>query len=425
VAGPLSPRRVVVTGLGLATSLGFEVEEVWRALIDGRSGIGFLEQFDSRGFPVRVGGEIKALPPDPPEGEAASQPNRTLRFAVWAARRAFQDAGLEHASFDRRRAGVLLGAGLFPVMEDRLGENMFDGDGLSTQGHLDACRKDPALLTQQVLGSVSGTLSSRLGLGGPSLTVQSACTSATQAIGEAWERIRRGRSDVVVTGGADSMMSMFCVAGFAQLGALTRNPDPRTASRPFDGRRDGFVLGEGAGILVLEELEHARRRGARIHAEIVGYGSSSDAWRFTDIEPRARGAVDCLKAALRSADLRPEDVGYVNAHGTATPQNDRLETLALKQVFGDHAPRLAISSTKSQLGHLICAAGGIELLVTVLALQRGVLPPTLNLETPDPECDLDYVPGEARRSDATIALSSSFGFGGQNAVVVAKRWEGA
>jgi 3-oxoacyl-[acyl-carrier-protein] synthase II len=253
VAGGLSPRRVVVTGLGLATSLGFEVEEVWQALIDGRSGIGFLEQFDSRGFPVRAGGEIKSLPPD---SEASSQPNRTLRFAVWAARRAFQDAGLDTAPFDlwdRRRAGVVLGAGLFPVMEDRLGETaaeMFDGDGLSTANHLEACRKDPALLTQQSLGSVSGTLSSLLGLGGPSLTVQSACTSATQAIGEAWERIRRGRADVIVTGGADSMMSMFCVAGFAQLGALSRNPDPRAASRPFDGRRDGFVLGEGAGILV-------------------------------------------------------------------------------------------------------------------------------------------------------------------------------
>jgi len=417
-------RRVVVTGLGLATALGYEVEEVWQALLAGRSGIGFIEQFDSRSFPVRIGGEIAAPPPCE---EARAQPNRTLRFALWAARRAFQDAGLETAGIagiDRRRAAVVLGAGLFPVMEDRLSEDMFDGEDLSTPRHLGICREKPEILSQQNLASVSGEVSARLGFGGPSLTVQSACTSATQAIGEAYQRIRRGRADLAATGGADSMMSMFCVAGFDQLGALSRNPDPRTASRPFDARRDGFVLGEGAGVLILEELEHARRRGARIHAEVIGYGSSSDAYRFTDLEPEGRGAVDCLEAALRSAGVPPEAVGYVNAHGTATPQNDRLETLALKRAFGGHARRLAVSSTKSQLGHLICAAGGVELLVTVLALQRGVLPPTLNLESPDPECDLDYIPNEARPAAVSVALSSSFGFGGQNAAVVARRWEG-
>ncbi len=309
-------------------------------------------------------------------------------------------------------------------MEDRLSDDMFDGDDLSTPRHLAICRERPEILSQQALGSVSGELSRRLDLRGPSVTVQSACTSATQAIGEAFERIRGGRADVALTGGADSMMSMFCVAGFAQLGALSRHPDPATASRPFDARRDGFVLGEGAGMLVLEELGRAVARGAHVYAELIGYGSSSDAYRFTDIEPAARGAAACLAAAVASAGVRPEEVGYVNAHGTATPQNDRMETLALKRAFGAHARRLAVSSTKSQLGHLICAAGGVEMLATVLALERGVLPPTLNLEHPDPECDLDYVPNEARPAAVAVALSSSFGFGGQNAAVVARRWDG-
>ncbi len=423
-------RRVVVTGLGLATSLGFEVEEVWQALLAGRSGVGFIEQFPSRGFPVRIGAEIAAPPPDP---EAAAQPNRTSRFALWAARRAFAGAGLAAAAdaagtaapaFDPFRAGVVIGAGVSPVMEDRLSDHMFDGEELSTPSHLERCRSRPELLSQLLLSAVSGELSARLGLCGPSITVQSACTSATQAIGEAFARIGGGELDLVVTGGADSMMSMFCVAGFDRLGALSHHPDPATASRPFDARRDGFVLGEGAGILVLEELGHARRRQAPIRAEIAGYGSTSDAWRFTDIEPRARGAAACLAAALRDAGLAPEAVGYINAHGTATPQNDRLETLAIKQAFGAHARRLAVSSTKSQLGHLICAAGGVEALATVLALERGVLPPTSNLDHPDPQCDLDYVPREARPAAVAAALSSSFGFGGQNAVLALRRWEG-
>jgi 3-oxoacyl-[acyl-carrier-protein] synthase II len=414
-------RRVAVTGLGLATSLGFEVEEVWQALLAGRSGIGVIEQFGSHGFPVRIGAEIAA---PPPSAEARAQPNRTRRFALWAARRAWDDAGLDAAAFDRWRAAVVIGAGVSPVMEDRLSDHMFDGEELSTASHLERCRERPELLSQLALPAVSSELSARLGLSGPSITVQSACTSATQAIGEAFARIGGGQLDVVLTGGADSMMSMFCVAGFDQLGALSRHPDPRTASRPFDARRDGFVLGEGAGMLVLEDLGHARRRGARIHGEVIGYGSSSDAYRFTDIAPGGRGAAACLDAALRSAGLPAAAVGYINAHGTATPQNDRLETLAIKQVFGAHARRLAVSSTKSQLGHLICAAGGVEAVVTVLALQRGVLPPTSNLDHPDPECDLDYVPREARPAAVDVALSSSFGFGGQNAVLAARRWEG-
>jgi 3-oxoacyl-[acyl-carrier-protein] synthase II len=428
---------VAVTGLGVATSLGCEVDAVWEALLAGRSGIGFIEQFDSRHFPVRIGGEVRALPSG--DAFAAAQPNRTRRFAAWAAGRAWEDAGLPapngdaagpangqvHAvPFDPWRAAVFLGAGVQPVMEERLADDPFDGDRLSAARHLERCRRRPELLTQTDLAGVSGALSARFGLRGPSVTIQAACASANQAIGEAFLRIAEGRADLALAGGADSMITMVCVAGFDQLGALSRHPHPARASRPFDARRDGFVLGEGAAVLVLEELGQARRRGAAIRAELVGYGSTSDAYRFTDLAPAARGAAACMEAALRSAGLPPAVVDYVNAHGTATPQNDRLETQALRRVFGAHADRLAVSSTKSQLGHLTCAAGGIELVATVLALERGVLPPTINLEHPDPDCDLDYVPNEARPAAVAVALSNSFGFGGQNAALVARRWEG-
>lgn len=415
--------RVVVTGLGVTSSLGLAVEDFWTAILDGRSGITQIQQFDSTHFPIRTGGEVPLLPP----GEAADQPNRTLRFAVWAADRAIASADLATGNGDssyRARRGVCLGAGVFPAMEDRLDDLVFEGDQLPTWRHLALCRRRPRILTQQDLAAVSSTLSRRFFFGGPSRTVQSACASATQAIGEAFHLIRDGAVDVMLTGGADSMMSMFCVAGFTLLGALSQNPEPGAASRPFDLQRDGFVLGEGAGLLVLESLEHALARGAPIRAEVIGYGSSADSYRFTDIEPGARGAIRSLERALESAGLQPEEVDYINAHGTATPQNDAMETLALKTVFGDHACRLAISANKSQLGHLLCAAGGIEMVLTVLALERSRLPPTLNLEHPDPQCDLDYVPGSSRSAKISVALSNSFGFGGQNATLAVRRWEG-
>lgn len=423
-------RRVVVTGLGLCTSLGFEVETVWRGLLDGRSGVGPIRQFPAEHMPVRIGSEIAALPEGPRGDEARAEPNRTLQFAVWAARRAWQHAGFRTPPAPERGA-VAVGAGVFPSMEDRLGdgkydEELFDADGLSTARHLRAYREEPHLLSQQNLAAVGQVLAARFRLGGPAMVVQSACASATQAIGEALGLIRDHRADVVLTGGADSMMSMFCVAGFSLLGALSRHDDPATASRPFDARRDGFVLGEGAGMLVLESLDHAEARGARIWAELAGYGASNDAFRFTDIHPEAAGAVASMRRALRDADLETSDVGYINAHGTATPQNDHMETLAIHGAFGDHARRLAVSSTKSQLGHLICAAGGVEAVFTALALAHRVLPPTLNLVHPDPLCDLDYVPNEAREAhDLSVALSSSFGFGGQNGTLAFRRWEGA
>ena len=415
--------RVVVTGLGVTSSLGLEIEDFWQAVIEGRSGIDEIRQFDSTRFPVRIGGEVPDLPP----GEAAEQPNRTLRFAVWAADHAIRSAGLEtrgDSGFDPGR-GVCLGAGVFPVIEEHLHDLEFDGDWLSTRRQLQLSRHRPEIPTQQDLALVSSTLSRRFGFGGPSRTVQSACASSTQAIGEAFRWIRDGDADLVLTGGADSMMSMFCVAGFTLLGALSQHPEAQRASRPSDQTRDGFVLGEGAGMLVLESLEHAEARGAQILAELIGYGSSADSYRFTDIEPRARGAIQSLHRALVDAGLRPEDVDHINAHGTATPQNDAMETLALKSVFGEHAYRLAISANKSQVGHLLCAAGGIEMVLTVLALERQTLPPTLNLETPDPECDLDYTPRVRREAPISVALSNSFGFGGQNATLAVRRWEGS
>jgi 3-oxoacyl-[acyl-carrier-protein] synthase II len=414
--------------MGVATALGLEVDEVWQAVLNGRSGVRRIRQFPSGAFPVNIGSEIdfdRLVALLDGNGPATAW-NRTSAFAAWAADRAWEAAGLDTTDIPPFRAATCVGAGAFPAMEDRL-----DGltpDLLSTPRAvlaraIEESQRDPQLVSHQDLDNVSALLAKRLGLSGPALTVHSACASATQAIGEAFHMIRHGRADVVVTGGADSMMSMFCVAGFTLLGALSRNPDPATASRPFDLKRDGFVLGEGAGVVVLEELEQARLRGAPILAEIVGYGSSLDAYRFTDVHPQGRGAALCMRRALKSADIEASEVDYVNAHGTSTYQNDRVETLALREVFGRHAQRFAVSSTKSQLGHLLCAAGGIELVLTVLALRDQMLPPTINLDHPDPECDLDYVANRRRPAPIQVAMSNSFGFGGQNGSLVVRRFE--
>jgi 3-oxoacyl-[acyl-carrier-protein] synthase II len=418
--------RVVVTGMGAVTSLGRDLEEVWQAVLGGRSGVGYIRQFDSTSFPIRIGSEVdlEALRADTRSDLPPA--SRTTQFAAWSLDRAWADAALTDGAYDPERTGVVIGASTFPEIEENVADprRMLDGDRYDYPYYIDLCRRRPELLAQRDLGSVSTALSRRRALHGPCLTVQTACASATQAIGEAFVLIQSGEADVMVTGGADSMMTVLCLAGFTLVGALSRRQDdPTRASRPFDLRRDGFVLGEGAGLVILESLEHARARGAPVRAEIVGYGSSSDGYRFTDVHPEGRGAAAAMRGALRSAGIAPEAVDYVNAHGTATVQNDPVETLALKQVFGDHARRLAISSTKSQLGHMVCAAGGIEMILTALALRDQVLPPTINLDHPDPACDLDYVPHEARRAPVRVALSNSFGFGGQNGTLVLRRWE--
>ena len=412
------PRRVAVTGMGVVTALGNDLDTLWQAVVEGRSGVAPIRRFDCRGLPVRIGSEAEAPAIDgEPEGTS-----RAGRFGLCALDQAWSQAGLDGRPFDRRRAGVAIGAstgpvGLEPEAQVEMALRQQDAGRM-----VELFRQWPALPRKIGHGSIANAMAARKGLGGACLTVQTACASATQAIGEAFLLIRSGRADLMVTGGADSLLSLLGIAGFALLGALsTREDRPELASRPFDARRDGFVLGEGSGILVLEELEHARERGASVLVEVVGYGASTDAYRFTDVPPDGRGAAACLTAAMASAEVRPEEIGYINAHGTGTVQNDRAETLAIKRAFGAAARRVAISSNKSQLGHLACAAGGVELILTVQALRASLLPPTLNLDHPDPECDLDYVPHECRRAAVEVALSSSFGFGGQNGAVVVRR----
>ena len=417
-------RRVVITGLGAVTAFGRGAMQTWRAIVDGRSGITARHPFENDLHPLQVAGyvDLACL-----EGfEREKNLGRAAQFGLAAGLDAYADANLARGTPHAHKIGVCLGASTFPVIEDRLDRlgSLLDGARWNAQRYAQLCRERPWLLAQSDAASISSLLSDRLGLEGPSITVQAACTSATQAIGHAFHSLRAGQGTVMLAGGTDSMLSMMCVTGFALLGSLAQRwSSPTQASRPFDRTRDGFVVAEGATVLVLEELDHALTRGARIYAELLGYGSSCDAYRFTDMQPEGRGAVLCMQAALGDAQVLPEQVGYINAHGTATPLNDRIETHAIRQVFETHADRgLAISSTKSQLGHLLCAAGAVELMATALALYDKILPPTINLENPDPECDLDYIPGFARPAEVNVAMSNSFGFGGQNGSLVLRRW---
>ncbi|HLN13443.1 MAG TPA: beta-ketoacyl-[acyl-carrier-protein] synthase family protein [bacterium] len=420
-------RRVVITGMGAVTSLGAGVERNWDAILAGKSGVGQIRQFKSDDFPVHIGSEVDLEQLTIPDVGDVLRPfaTRSVKLGVWALDEAWRDAGLGETEYDPWRAGLIVGASNFPVIDEGAYSWPTEAlhEGSYKEQYLAICRKMPELLAQRDIGMVSTLLAGRHLLHGPCMTVQSACASATQAIGEALHMIRRGDTDLMVAGGADSMLSAVCVTGFTLLSVASPfQGDPAKACRPFDRKRDGLVLGEGAGLVILEELSHAQRRGARIHAELVGYGSSCDGYRFTDSHPDGRGAIQCMRAALADAGIAPEEVDYINAHGTATLQNDRVETLAVKQTLGDHAYRVPMSSTKSQIGHLLCASGGIELVVTVLALSTGIVPPTINLEHPDPDCDLDYVPNEARRVEPHTALSNSFGFGGQNGTLIVTRW---
>lgn len=417
-------RRVVITGLGSVTGFGCGVQRTWQGVLAGQSAIAEYYPFDDRTQPPEVASAVNlaALP------EAPAGLGRAARFGLAAGREAWLDAGLTFPCATPEDVGVCIAASTFPVIEerlDRLGSLLKDGkwDALA-YSHL--CNERSWLLTQSDAAGISSLLSDMLAAQGPSMTVQAACTSAAQAIGHAFETLRAGEGTVVLAGGTDSMLSMMCITGFKLLGSLAQRWEtPARASRPFDRTRDGFVLAEGAAMMVLEEMEHAEARGARIYAEIIGYGSSCDAFRFTDMEPEGRGPVQCMRCALDDAGISPAMVGYVNAHGTATPLNDRIETSAIREVFGEHADAgFAVSSTKSQLGHLLCAAGAVEMMLTTLAVHHGVLPPTMNLERPDPECDLDYVVGKARQSQVDVAMSNSFGFGGQNGSLVVRRWTG-
>lgn len=407
-------RRVVITGLGVVSSLGCDLTTFWDNLVAGRSGIGPITLFDASDLPCQIGAEVTNFDAAPyfANSRDAKRSDRYIKFSVAASKMAVSQAGLDFLSGDPGRSGVFLGTGIGGLHTIRDGQRMIWEGGAG---------KISPFAIPMMLGNVAGGIVSMdYGITGPSFCVTSACASGTHAIGEAWKTIKFDDADVMIAGGSESVVMHMAYAGFCKMRALSvRNDDPTAASRPFDRNRDGFVMGEGAGVVVLEELEHAKRRGAVILAELLGYGASADAYHPTMPHPEGRGASDCMERALHHAKLNPQQIDYINAHGTSTPQGDVAETLAIKRTFGDHATGgLLTSSTKSMTGHLLGAAGGIEVAACVMALQSGIIPPTINLDEPDPQCDLDYVPNVAREAAISTALSNSFGFGGTNASLV-------
>jgi 3-oxoacyl-[acyl-carrier-protein] synthase II len=408
--------RVVVTGLGAVTPLGNSVPEYWRAVCEGRSGVGPITRFDPKRLDSRIAGEVKGFDPlKVIEKKELKKLDLFIQYALAAGVEAVEDAKIDFSQMDPTRGGALVGSGIGGILSILEWHRVLLEKGPG--------RISPFFVPSLIVNMAAGQLSMRYKLKGPNSSVVTACATGNHAIGDAFKIIQRGDADLMVAGGSEAIIDELTIGGFGQMKALsTRNDEPERASRPFDADRDGFVAGEGAGIVVLENAEHARRRGARIYAEIVGYGMTSDAYHMTAPDPDGDGARRAMQAALKDGELRPEDVGYINAHGTSTPYNDKTETLAIKQVFGEHARRLAVSSTKSMIGHLLGAAGGVEAVVTVLALQQGVLPPTINYEKPDPDCDLDYVPNAARKTEVDAAISNGFGFGGTNATLAFRRW---
>jgi 3-oxoacyl-[acyl-carrier-protein] synthase II len=409
-------RRVVLTGLGALTPIGNTAEELWTGLTAGRSGIGPITKFDATGYDTRIAGEIKNFDPLAfVDKKEARRLDPYLQYAIASSVMAVGDAGLDPARLDGERFGVMIGSGIGGITTLLEGEKVRETKGPD--------RVSPFVIPMLIINMASGLVSMRFGAKGPNSSVVTACATGNHAIGDAFRIIQRDDADVMIAGGAEAIIVPLTIAGFCAMKAMsTRNDDPQKASRPFDAGRDGFVCGEGAGIVVLESLEHARRRDARIYAEIIGYGMTGDAHHMTAPDPEGDGAARAMARALKDARLTPSDVGYVNAHGTSTPYNDRFETVAIKRVFGDHARKLAVSSTKSMTGHLLGAAGGVEAIATALALHHGLLPPTTNYETPDPDCDLDYVPNQARKQDVDVALSNAFGFGGTNATLVFRKY---
>jgi 3-oxoacyl-[acyl-carrier-protein] synthase II len=410
--------RVVVTGLGAITPLGSSVEAFWDGLKNGRSGIRPITHFDASAFSTRIAGEVPDFEIEKyvTDRKEARRLARFSQFAIGAAKQAVADAKLDINKENCERIGVYIGSGMgaLGVIEE---QQMV----LATKG---PDRVSPVTVPLMIPTMASGNVAIAIGAKGANVCAVTACASGSHAVGDAFRMLQRGDEDVMIAGGTESVITPLGIASFASAKTLsTRNDAPEKASRPFDAGRDGFVMGEGAGILVLETLEHAQARGARIYAEIVGYGLSADAHHMTAPAPEAEGAARAMKKALASAGLAPTDVDYINAHGTSTRLNDQLETMAVKTVFGEHAYKLAISSTKSMTGHLLGAAGGIEAVATVMALHEGILPPTINQETPDPDCDLDYVPNQARKQDIRVAMSNNMGFGGHNASLVFKKFE--
>jgi 3-oxoacyl-[acyl-carrier-protein] synthase II len=413
----MSGRRVVVTGMGAVCCLGHKVRSIWEKMLRGEGGIAEISNFDASNHDVRIAGEVHDFDPTLwMDRREVRRLDLYAQFAVAAGADAVKDGGLEAENGDPRRMGVVLGVGIGGLWEIERQEKVLQERGPG--------RVSPFLVPKLMPNAAAGELAIRHGLKGPSYTVASACASATHALGDAFWLIRDGKADVMVSGGSEAAVTPLGLAGFCSLKALSkRNDEPEKASRPFDRNRDGFVLGEGAGIVVLEELEHAKRRGAKIYAEFVGFGMTSDAHHITAPEPGGTGSAKAMTDALADGGIDAEEVDYVNAHGTSTPLNDAMETRAIKLAFGGHAKELAISSSKSMIGHMLGASGGVELAATVLALKHQVIPPTINYEEPDPECDLDYVPNVAREAKLRVAISNSFGFGGHNATVVLRVFE--
>ncbi len=411
----MSAKRVVVTGVGAVSPVGNTAEESWEAVINGKSGIGMLTRLDSDQFPVKVAAQVKDFDiEDYIEKKDARKMDRFTHYALASSIMAMKDAGLEKLDEDLAlRTGVWIGSGIGGMETHEQQFLTFQERGYR--------RVSPFFVPMMIPDMASGQVSIHFGAKAINSCTVTACASGTNSIGDAFEVIRRGEADVMIAGGAEAPITTMAVAGFCSNKALSLNPDPETASRPFDADRDGFVIGEGAGIIILEEYDHAIARGAKIYAELVGYGATGDAHHITAPAPEGEGAARAMVQALNQSGIEPDKIDYINAHGTSTPYNDKFETMAAKTVFGDHASKLAISSTKSMTGHLLGAAGGLEAIFTVKTLKEGIIPPTTNYVTPDPECDLDYVLNKARKADVKYAMSNSLGFGGHNASLIFKK----
>ena len=413
-----SRKRVVVTGIGVVSPLGQGIEPFWQNLLAGQCGLDSIRAFDTDGFPCTIAGEVKEFDPAPafPSPKEVRRTDRFTQFGIHAGWQALNDSGLDLDQANRDRVGAMIGSGIggLATLESQHKTLLDRGPG----------RMSPFFIPMMILNMASGMFSLYHGLRGPNVATCSACATANHAIGEAWRTLVMGDADVMVAGGTEAAVHPTAMGGFAAMKALsTRNDDPKHASRPFDAGRDGFVMGEGAGALVLETVEHATARGARIYCELAGYGNTADAHHMSAPAPEGEGGARAMRMALNSGGLNPDEISYINAHGTSTPQGDICETQAIKSVFGEHARRLAVSSTKGATGHMLGAAGGVEMAVCCKALQTGTVPPTLNYETPDPDCDLDYVPNEAREMEVNAIANNSFGFGGHNACLVAKKFK--
>ena len=412
----MTNRRVVVTGIGSLSSVGNDAHTAWENIKAGKSGVGPLTRLNADEYPVKVAAEIKDFDIETyVDRKEARKMDRFTHYAIAAASMAVKDAKLDINESNADRVGVWIGSGIGGLETLEIQHETFLKRGYK--------RVSPFFVPMMIPDMATGQVSILLGAKGVNSCTVTACATGTNSIGDAFKVIQRGDADVMISGGAEAPITKMSVAGFCANTALSTNPDPNTASRPFDVNRDGFVIGEGAGIVVLEELEHALKRGAKIYAEIAGYGATGDAYHITAPAPGGEGGARAMKAAIADAGLEPADIQYINAHGTSTPYNDKYETMAIKEVFGDYAYKLAVSSTKSMTGHLLGAAGGIEAIFTVQAIQEGIIPPTIHIETPDPECDLDYVPNEARKADIQAAISNSLGFGGHNATILFKKYQ--